>query len=83
MIKPVGEMILVDLLKQQEKSKGGIILVNNDNEGYLRGSVLAIGESEKIKFKVGDVAIMPKELKYIKIDGNTILASYTNVLAVE
>ncbi|MEI7425602.1 MAG: co-chaperone GroES [Candidatus Moraniibacteriota bacterium] len=60
-IKPLGKNVLVKLVKASQKTKSGIFLpeaVSSDRP--QEGTVLAIGESEKIQVKKGQTVIFAK-----------------------
>ena len=75
-IKPLGERVLVEPLKEEEVKKGGIIIPDSAKEKPQEGKVVALGtgkvdeDGKKIPFnvKVGDIVLMPKyggtEVKY-------------------
>lgn len=77
-IKPLGERVLVEPIKEDEAVKGGIIIPDSAKEKPQRGSVVAVGtgkvdeNGKKVPFNVkkGDVVLMPKYGgTEIKIDG--------------
>ena len=60
-IKPLGENVLVKLLKADSKTKSGIVLPETtETDRPQEGKVVAIGESEKIKVKKNQVIIFAK-----------------------
>lgn len=63
-LRPLGNRVVVKLLTEEEKTKSGIILPDTvDKEKKAEGSIIAIGNGEKIlKFslKVGDRVIFGK-----------------------
>lgn len=60
-IKPLGENVLVKLIKAQEKTKSGIFLPETASaDRPQEGKVVAIGESDKIKVKKGQTVIFAK-----------------------
>ena len=78
-IKPLGERVLVELVKEEEVSKGGIIIPDSAKEKPQEGKVIAIGtgkldENGKVvpfNVKKGDLVLMPKYGgTEVKIDGN-------------
>ena len=85
-IKPIGNRILIELLKVEEKTKSGILLPNNSNSAPSNtGIVIAIGKiSEDIK--VGDkvffkphlgVEIKEENNKFLILEVEDILAILT------
>lgn len=67
-IKPLGERVLVEPIKEDEVKKGGIIIPDSAKEKPQEGKVVALGtgkigkDDKKIPFnvKVGDLVLMPK-----------------------
>ena len=67
-IKPLGERVLVEPIKEDEVNKGGIIIPDSAKERPQEGKVIAVGtgkvdDNGKIvpfNVKVGDVVLMPK-----------------------
>jgi chaperonin GroES len=67
-IKPLGERVLVEPIKEDEAVKGGIIIPDSAKEKPQEGKVIAVGtgkiddNGKKVPFnvKVGDVVLMPK-----------------------
>ncbi len=78
-IKPLGERVLVEPVKEEEAVKGGIIIPDSAKEKPQEGKVIAVGtgkiddEGKKVPFnvKVGDIVLMPKYGgTEVKVDGN-------------
>jgi len=75
-IKPLGDRVLVEPLKEGETQKGGIIIPDSAKEKPQQGKVIAVGtgklddNGKTIPFNVkkGDLVLMPKyggtEVKY-------------------
>lgn len=67
-IKPLGERVLVEPMKEAEVQKGGIIIPDTAKEKPQEGVVVALGtgkideNGKKVPFNVkkGDVVLMPK-----------------------
>ncbi len=67
-IQPLGDRVLVEPLKEDETTKGGIIIPDTAKEKPQQGKVIAVGtgklddSGEKIPFNVkkGDRVLMPK-----------------------
>ena len=67
-IKPLNERVLVELKKQEEITKGGIIIVNPQKKDYREGIVRAIGKGYKdkngtitpLRVKKGDKVVLTK-----------------------
>jgi len=67
-IQPLGDRVLVEPLKEEEATKGGIIIPDTAKEKPTEGKVIAVGtgklddNGKKIPFnvKAGDKVLMPK-----------------------
>jgi chaperonin GroES len=67
-IQPLGDRVLVQPVKEDEVSKGGIIIPDTAKEKPQQGTVIAVGtgkldeQGKKIAFNVkkGDKILMPK-----------------------
>jgi len=77
-IKPLGDRVLVEPVKEDEVSQGGIIIPDSAKEKPQEGKVVAVGtgkldEDGKIipfNVKKGDLILMPKYGgTEVKIDG--------------
>ncbi len=77
-IKPLGERVLVEPVKEGEVNKGGIIIPDSAREKPQEGTVIAVGtgkiddNGKKVAFNVkpGDVVLMPKYGgTEVKLDG--------------
>ena len=77
-IKPLGERVLVEPIKEDEVAKGGIIIPDSAKENPQEGKIIAIGtgkidENGKVvpfNVKKGDIVLMPKYGgTEVKIDG--------------
>ena len=90
-LKPIGNKIVVELLKPTEKTKGGIILPDTAKEKPQEGKVLAVGSGRCIsgtkklplEVKAGDTVIFSKYGgNEIKLDGKEyIIVDVDDVLA--
>lgn len=84
-VKPLGENVLIRPEKAEQKTSAGIYLPDTASQERSQiGSVMAIGESDKIKVKVGQKAIFKRYGgEEVKINGEEYLvASYKDILAV-
>jgi chaperonin GroES len=74
-IKPLGENVLVQAIKEDAKTKSGIVLPDTAREDRPQeGKVIAIGSDKKIKVKKGQKIIFAKYSgTEIKIDGEEFL----------
>ena len=77
-IKPLGERVLVEPIKEEEAVKGGIIIPDSAKEKPQEGKVIAVGtgkldENGKVvpfNVKKGDIVLMPKYGgTEVKVDG--------------
>jgi chaperonin GroES len=77
-IRPLQDRILLKRVKEEEKSKGGIIIPDTAKEKPIEGEVLAVGNGKvledgtvrKIDLKVGDRVLFGKYSgTEVKIDG--------------
>ena len=61
-IKPIGERVLIKLVKMEEKTASGIILPGaGDKERPNMAEVIAIGKGEKLEdIKVGEKVVYSK-----------------------
>lgn len=60
-IKPLGENVLVKIIKEDLKTKSGIVLPENvAQEKPQEGKVVAVGDDKKIKVKKGKKVIFAK-----------------------
>ncbi|ABG05224.1 10 kDa chaperonin [Rubrobacter xylanophilus DSM 9941] len=58
--KPLGERALVKLVEREEKTASGIVLPDTAKEKPQTAEVIAVGDSEDIKVKEGDVVVFAK-----------------------
>lgn len=56
-IQPLGTRVLLKPVEAQEKTKSGLYIPDSAKEKPLIAQVMAIGESELIKVKIGDKVI--------------------------
>ena len=82
-IIPLGERVLLKPEKSEEKTAGGIFIPQAAQEKTQIATVVAIGDSEEIKVKVGDKVLHDKyagtEIKdsgedYLIVNAQDILA---------
>jgi len=62
-ITPLGDRILVKILKTEEKTTSGILLPDSAKEKKAAGEVVAIGNGEvvtKLNLKIGDKVLFGK-----------------------
>ena len=92
-IKPLSDHILIEPLKQEEKTKSGIYLPDTvEKEKPEQGKVVAVGIGKKdetgkiipMELKVGDIVFFTKYgPNEIKVDGKEFLiAKEEDILAI-
>ena len=93
MIKPLADYVLIESIKEEEKTKSGILLPDNvEKEKPEQGRIIAVGPGKKNKEgKVIPVSVTPGQKvlfsKYgpneIKVDGKEyLIAKEDDLLAV-
>lgn len=82
-IQPLGTRVVIKALEQESKTASGIYIPDTAKEKPQSGLVVAIGDSEDIKLKIGDKILFAKytgtEFKldneeYILMECNDVLA---------
>ncbi len=91
-IRPLGDHLVVKRTKEEEKSRGGIIIPDAAKEKPLEGIVLAVGNGKELKngkrhpmdVKAGDRVLFTKYSgTEIKFEGEDhLLITESDVLAV-
>ncbi len=91
-LKPLYNNVILELIEEQEKTRGGIIIPDTAKEKPSRAKVIAIGEGirnkegklEPMSVKVGDEVIFAKWTgSEIKVEGKDyIILKETDVLAI-
>lgn len=90
-LKPLGDRVVLKLLKAEEKTKSGIVLPNQAKEKPQEAEVIAVGpggiiDGKEIKMEVkqGDLVIYSKyagtEVKYD--DQEYVIVKQSDILAV-
>jgi len=59
-ILPLGDRVLVKISESKTKTESGLYIPDTAQEKTQQGEVVAIGESEDIVVKVGDVVLYDK-----------------------
>ncbi len=81
-IKPLHDRVIVRRLKEEEKTKGGIIIPDSAKEAPAEGEIIAVGPGKKdeagklwpVDVKKGDKVIFSKYAgTEIKIEGEELL----------
>jgi chaperonin GroES len=82
-IEPLGSRVLIRPLEQESKTASGLLLPETAKEKPQTGEIMAIGDDEEIKLKVGDRVLFAKysgtEFKYEGVE--YILFEAADVLA--
>ncbi len=90
-IKPLGENLLVKLVENEQKTKGGVILPDNAQEKPQEAKVLAVGSGAWVDGKrvplevaVGDTVLFSKYAgTEVKVEGEKyLILRESDVLAV-
>ena len=92
-IKPLSDRVLIEVIKEEEKTKAGILLPDTiDKEKPEQGKVVAVGLGKKLvsgkiiplEVKVGDKVIFTKYgPSEIKVDGKEyLIAKEEDILAI-
>jgi chaperonin GroES len=91
-IRPLGDHVVVKRMKQEEKSKGGIIIPDTAKEKPIEGEVIAVGNGKELKggkvrkldVKVGDRILFGKYSgNEVKLAGDEhLIISEGDILAV-
>lgn len=91
-LKPIGDRVVVKVLEQEEKTKGGIVLPDTAKEKPQQGKVVAVGtgrildngQKVPLEIKEGDTVIFAKYAgTEVNIEGEEyLILSERDVLAV-
>ena len=91
-IRPLGDHVVVKRMKEEEKSKGGIIIPDTAKEKPIEGVVVAVGNGKALKggkvrpldVKAGDKILFGKYSgNEVKLDGeDNLIISEGDILAV-
>ncbi len=91
-IKPLGDRVVVKVIEQEERTRGGIVLPDTAKEKPQQGEVLAVGtgailengQRRPLEVKEGDRVIFSKYAgTEVKLDGEEVLIlSERDILAV-
>jgi chaperonin GroES len=86
-IKPLGNRVLVEPMKAEQTTAGGLIIPDTAQEKPQKGTVVAIGKGKKdeeMEVKVGDAVLYGKysgtELKFEGKD--YLIMSQSDILAI-
>ena len=91
-IRPLQDRVLIRRIKEEEKTKGGIIIPDTAKEKPAEGKVVAVGNGKvlgdgsvrKLDVKVGDHVLFGKyDGTEVKVDGDeTLVVREENILGV-
>ena len=93
-LKPIGDRVIVERFKAEDKTSGGIILPDNAKNKPQRGKVLAVGPGKLQKdgtrkpfqVKVGDTVLFTSwagdEYKDRKLDREVLVMHEEDIMAV-
>jgi len=91
-IRPLQDRIIVKRVKEEEKTKGGIIIPDTAKEKPIEGEVIAVGKGKSlddgkvrpVDVKVGDRVLFGKYSgTEVKIDGDeTLILREDDILGV-
>jgi len=86
-MKPLGTRVLIEPLKAEERTQGGIIIPDSAKEKPQSGKVVAVGpgsKDEPMEVKVGDIVLYGKysgtEISYENKD--YLIMSQSDILAI-
>ncbi len=86
MLKPLHDYILLEIIEEQNKTAGGIIIPDSATEKPSRGRVIAIGTDEEIQVEVGETVLFTKwasSVNEVKLDGKDyILIKEKDILGI-
>lgn len=81
-IRPLHDRVLVQRVKEEEKTKGGIIIPDTAKEKPIEGKIVAVGNGKiledgsvrKLEVKKGDRVLFGKYSgQTVKVDGEELL----------
>lgn len=92
MLKPINDKVVLKRMKEEEKTKGGIVLPDTAQEKPTKGEVIAVGPGKLLdsgnrvppQIKRGDKVIYSKYAgTEVKLNGNEyVILDESDVLAV-
>ncbi len=82
-IEPLGARVLIRPLEQEARTASGLLLPETAKEKPQMGEVVAVGDDESIKLKVGDQVLFAKYSgTEFKLDGvEYLLMECSDILA--
>ncbi|KAF1299621.1 co-chaperone GroES [Enterococcus sp. JM4C] len=92
MLKPLGDRVIIEVAKEEEKSVGGIVLASSAKEKPQTGTVIAVGEGRVLEngqkipatVKEGDQVMFEKYAgTAVKYEGTEyLIVSGKDILAI-
>jgi len=86
-IQPLGARVVIEALEQEGQTASGIYIPETAKEKPQSGVVVAVGDDEDIKLKVGDKVMFAKysgtdfkfeNKDYVLMECNDVLARFLN-----
>jgi len=91
-LKPLGDRVVLRIIEQEEKTKGGIVLPDTAKEKPQKGEIVAVGtgrllesgERIPLDLKVGDRVVFARYAgTEVKVDGEEyLIVNERDILAV-
>lgn len=83
-VQPIGERVCLKVLPAEEKTSSGLLIPATAQEKTNQGEIVALGDSQEIKVKVGQKVIYDKYAgTQLKFNGEDyLLINYSDILAV-
>lgn len=91
-LRPLGDRVVLKVIEQEEKTKGGIVLPDTAREKPQKGEVVAVGSGKllengqrvPIDLKVGDRVVFSRYAgTEVKVDGEEyLIVEVRDILAV-
>ena len=82
MIRPLRKTLYIEVLKEQDPKKGGIVLTKDNTTYFDKIKVLAVG-SEVKDIKKGDICYVHKVFEPLEIGSNLGFITEDRVFAIE
>lgn len=83
-INPLGERVYLKVNPAEEKTSSGLLIPATAQEKTNQGEIVAIGDADTIKVKVGQKVIYDKYAgTQLKVNGDDyLLINYSDILAI-
>ena len=76
-IEPIGERVLIEPVKENERTKGGIYIPESSRESKKKGTVIAVGkykDGKELPIKIGDIILYGGySSEELEVDNKTFL----------